>query len=273
MSDNRVNCRENSSSRRENICIDTNRILDSCKDKDCFEDTRVFLTDFGQELIEKGGNIRVKSTKVVWTDIVTEAVRFNRGFYHITIRFFTRITFEVCACMGKVQEVEGIAVSEKQVVLYGSEGNVNIFRSSDAPNEFCTYGSGGETQTTNKPTVVVEVVDPIVLSVDIKKDCERKTCCCCCNASEIPLNVCSCVNGTISDSDHYDKKLYATLGFFSVVRIERPSQMIVNAAEYSVPDKVCPKVEDDSPCELFAKMAFPINEFSPPSLCDLKKYD
>jgi hypothetical protein len=27
------------------VCVETNRILDSCRDQDCFENVRVFLTD------------------------------------------------------------------------------------------------------------------------------------------------------------------------------------------------------------------------------------
>lgn len=62
-----------------------------------------------------------------------------------------------------------------------------------------------------------------------------------------------------------NRGLYVSLGFFSVVRIERPSQFIISASEYSVPDKVCQEAEEDDPCKLFAKMSFPVNEFSPPS--------
>ena len=50
-------------SRCDQICIDTMRILDSCRDKDCYEDVRCYLTDFGQEIIEKSGNIRVKNKR------------------------------------------------------------------------------------------------------------------------------------------------------------------------------------------------------------------
>ena len=118
MPENKLNGREGANfPRRESVIIDTNRVLDCCKDKDCFEDTRVMLTDYGQEILEKSGSIRVLSTKVVWTDIVVDPVKFNRGFYQVTIRFFTKITLEACVCVGKSQELEGIAVTEKKVVL------------------------------------------------------------------------------------------------------------------------------------------------------------
>ena len=63
-----------------------------------------------------------------------------------------------------------------------------------------------------------------------------------------------------------ENNLYVSLGFFSIVRIERPAQYLVNVAEYCIPDKECVQTEDDDPCSLFRGMAFPVNEFYPPSL-------
>lgn len=266
MSENKLSSREcGNFARKESVIIDTNRILDSCKDKDCFEDVKVMLTECGQEVLEKCGSIRVVSTKVIWSDIVVDPVKFNKGFYQISIRFFTKITLEACVAPGRSQEIDGIAVTEKKVVLYGSEGNVNIFRSSRMQNEFCTWGSGGETVSSNKPSVVVEVVDPIALSVKvIEKGCGGCRCSCC-GVDEVPTAVLNYINGNLCDPSMGNRGLYVSLGFFSVVRIERPSQFIISASEYSVPDKVCQAAEENDPCKLFAKMSFPVNEFSPPS--------
>ena len=51
---------------KKDICIDALRILDSCKDKDCFEDTPVLLTDFGQVSIKmaKEQNLSLNSAKI-----------------------------------------------------------------------------------------------------------------------------------------------------------------------------------------------------------------
>lgn len=246
----------------ENVCIDCNRILDSCRDKDCFEDVRVFLTGSGQEIIEKTGSVKVKSTKVVWTCLDLEPVQFNRGFYQITVRFYTRICFEACVCPGKTQEFDGIAVTEKKIILYGSEGNVNIFRSEPGKDCFCDSIPAGEKGGSNAPTVVCEVTDPIALSV---KCAREEKCCCCCCPEDIPKNVCECLSSVLCDDDDRYKKLYVTLGFFSVVRIERPCQYMINATEYTIPDKVCIESTDDDPCAAFAKMSFPVSEFYPPS--------
>ncbi len=61
---------------------------DSCRDRDCYENARVYLTDMGQELIENTGQVRVKECCIAWTYIGIDPVQFNRGFYAITIRFF-----------------------------------------------------------------------------------------------------------------------------------------------------------------------------------------
>ncbi len=250
----------------ETVCIDCNRILDSCRDKDCFEDVRVYITGFGQEIIEKTSNIKVKSTKVVWTCLDLESVQFNRGFYQITVRFHTRICFEACVCPGKVQEFDGIAVAEKKIILYGSEGNVNIFKSEAGNQCFCEKPTYSEKCNTNAPTVVCEVTDPIALSVKVAR--EDRSCCCCC-IDDIPKHVCDCLSSCLCDDDENCKKLYVTLGFFSVIRIERPCQYMINASEYTIPDKVCIESTDDDPCATFAKMSFPVNEFYPPSYKDM----
>jgi len=246
------------------VCIDCNHILDSCKDKDCFEDVKVFLTGIGQDLIEKSSSIRVKSTKVIHTSLSVEPVQFNRGFYQVFIRFYTKLCFEACVCPGKTQEFEGIAVTDKQVILYGSEGNVRIFKSDPCSSGFCTE-LNNENCSTNLPTAVCEVVDPIALSVKVAAPDKCKCVCCCC-VDDIPENVCCSVNGCLC-GDTYDdcKQLLVSLGFFSVVRIERPGQYLINAAEYCVPDKECVTASDSDPCAIFMQMEFPTAEFCPPS--------
>ena len=72
------------------------------------------------------------------------------------------------------------------------------------------------------------------------------------------------VDGMLTDGRDGCKRLFVTLGFFSVIRIERPGQYLINATEYSVPEKECVSGDEEDPCAVFEKMAFPVNEFSPP---------
>ena len=97
-----ADCRNTISDRgRENYGLDVNRILDSCRDKDCYADTRVYLTDCGQDIIERCSSIRVKDACITGADIDVEPVQFNRGFYSVLIRFYIRITAEAGLCPGR----------------------------------------------------------------------------------------------------------------------------------------------------------------------------
>ena len=270
MSDNRFpcSCSDKGPLKTETVCIDTNRVLDSCRDRDCFEDVKVLLTGFGNEIIEHTANIRAKSAHIAWTQITIDPIKFNRGFYSVNIRFYLKITFEACICSGRSQEFEGIAVLEKNVVLFGGESNVSIYKSSPDANDFCAIPElccG----TKNVPIAVVEVVDPIILNTKIletKPDC---SCCCCC-IDEFPKAVTSRINGMLCDRNAGEKYLAVSVGIFSVIRIVRPAQYLINATEYAVPDKECVAADSEDPCCVFNAMPFPIGEFSPgghPAAC------
>ena len=267
MADNKSSCL-NSFGNKENVCIDTNRILDSCRDKDCFEDVKVFLNAYGREIIENATSVRAKCTKILAANINVEPVQFNRGFYQIYIKYFVKVVCEACIGMGRSREFEGLAVCEKNVILYGSEGNVSIFKSEMGLANTISCGCN-TTMSTNLPTVAVEVIDPVVLNAKIAEP-NQCCCCCCCTPDEVPEPLTELFGGSFDDTDG-NKNLYVSLGFFSVIRIERPGQYIVSATEFSVPDKECVMTQPDDPCQAFAKMAFPINEFSPPSLSCSKR--
>ena len=251
------------------LCISCNRILDSCRDKDCFEDVRVYLTDCGQEIVEKTGSVRIKCARIVWTQLLPEPLQFNRGFYSVNVRFYVKITAEACVCPGKTQEIEGIAACEKKVILYGGEGSTSVFRSSPEENGFCTPLPSYEDKDcceTNYPSAVCEVADPVVLDARILERKEHRKCCCCCCVDEIPEKVCRIAAGNLTDTYDDGKILVVTMGFFSVIRLERPGQFVISGSEYCVPEKECVSPEENDPCALFRRMSFPVGEFctSPP---------
>ena len=261
MADNKFPCAPICSSGKETVCIETNRILDSCRDRDCYEDVRVFLTDFGYEMLERTNSIRVKHACIAYTSIHIDPVPFNRGFYTVHIRYYVKLDLEACIGGGRGQEIDGVAVLEKKVVLYGSESCVNIFKSNPDASDYCAEPTPCG-QSRNVPVAVVEVVDPIVLGVGVKEKDKCHCCCCCC---DIPEQVCAYLGGNLADHDA-DRYLTVSLGIFSVVRIVRPAQYLVEATEYCVPDKECVAHEEDDPCCMFRGMPFPVSEFCPPSL-------
>ena len=158
---NRFSCgiSDKNISKNETVCIEANRILDSCRDRDCFEDVKVVLTDFGNEIIEHTTNVRAKNACIAWTYIGIDPVRFNRGFYSVIIKFYVKITFEACLCGGKSQEFEGMAVLEKRVILYGSESNVSIFKSVGDGSDFCATPELC-CASKNVPTAIVDSIVP-----------------------------------------------------------------------------------------------------------------
>ena len=88
--------------RRENVCIDSYRILDSCKDKDCFEDTKLMLTDYAQEVIDKSSSVRVAATEILWSDIpyrLSGSTRaFTRSAFAFIPRCFLKRVFVLARC-------------------------------------------------------------------------------------------------------------------------------------------------------------------------------
>ncbi len=89
-------------------------------------------------------------------------------------------------------------------------------------------------------------------------------CCCCCGENDLPEAVaCSLDAPLMLDDDNKSGKRYLTvsLGLFSVVRIVRPAQLLVQASEFCIPEKECCPVEEDDPCCVFRNMPFPVGEF------------
>ena len=56
---------------------------------------------------------------------------------------------------------------------------------------------------------------------------------------------------------------------FSIIRLERDTQLTIPAYDYLVPDKECPgNNDDDDPCALFGRIPFPSEEFFPPDVVE-----
>lgn len=263
MPDNRFSC--GPAFGKENVAIEASRILDSCKDRDCFENVRVFLTEYGSQIIERTNTVRVKHACISETYIGLDPVQFNRGFFAVNIRFYVKLTFEACVAVGHSQEFDGIAVLEKKVILYGGESNVSVYKSLSADMGFCAMPEPSRCEK-NLPTATVEAVDPIVLDVNIFENPRECTCCCCC--CDIPENITGRLAGNLIDDDTSTNTRYlaVSLGIFSVVRITRLTQYLISAQEYCIPDKECVTNQKDDPCSVFKSMAFPTQEFCTGSL-------
>ncbi|MEG1593530.1 MAG: hypothetical protein RR350_03890, partial [Oscillibacter sp.] len=115
----------------------------------------------------------------------------------------------------------------------------------------------------NLPIAVVETVDPIVLDAKIVECCNRRECDC--DLCEVPSFVNDCFGGELSSGDD-SRRIYITLGQFSLVRLERDTQILIPVYDYCLPEKECAGGSPgEDPCCLFRNIAFPVSEFFPPN--------
>ncbi|MCR5353258.1 MAG: hypothetical protein K6D98_03035 [Clostridiales bacterium] len=245
----------------KSTCINVEKIYDSARDKDCIEDLRVFLDQNGQSAIDHATSIRSKCADVIWANIAVSDVAFNRGYFAVDIRFYFRICFEATIPYSQSQEFCGIAVYDKQIVMFGSEGNVGIFTS-----DFCNNnlpGTPSVKYSTNLPKVVLEVATPICLAIKlVDRTCRFGLCCC--SPEQIPESICTAC-GVFPTEEFGLKCLYVSLGVFSMIRMQRPVSLLINAADYCIPDKTSNVLSETDPCSVFNNMSFPTCEFYPPT--------
>lgn len=155
--------------------------------------------------------------------------------------------------------VEGLCVFDKRAILFGSEGSAKIFSSK--------FRSGEPDipmlRRSNLPEAVVEAVDPIVLDARlVESGCSRRDCDC--DLCEVPPAISQCFGGELCGGDE-GRRIYITLGQFSIVRLERDSQLLVPVYDYCMPEKECSCGSTDDPCSLFRNINFPVGEFFPPN--------
>lgn len=88
-------CCGNTGEIKEAVCIDAYRVYDSCGDKDCLEDLKVYFCGPAQGMIDRASNVRIKDADVITVYIDLEPVPFHRGFYSVDMTFFFDIEIEV----------------------------------------------------------------------------------------------------------------------------------------------------------------------------------
>ena len=95
---------------REAVCIHTKKIYDSCRDKDCIEDLRVYPTRASQAVIDRALSVRGGRAELLQAYIDVEPASYNRGFYSVDIRYYYRITAEAFVGGSRPAEICGLAV-------------------------------------------------------------------------------------------------------------------------------------------------------------------
>ena len=253
----------------QTMSIHTRKITDSCRDKDCIEDLRVYLTCGSQQLLDSAANVRVRSAELIHTYIDVEPVAFDRNHYCIDITFYYRILADAVVGSCRPTTLYGLAVFSKRAVLCGEDSRAHIFRSD---TRLCRP-DGPTIGATNRPTAIVEVLEPMVLGSKIRDVCE------CASepvTAQIPDGICAAFDEELVLSGG-QRRLFVTLGQFSIVRLERDAQLVIPVLDYSIPTKECCDASGggcctEDPCEMFSRIPFPTRQFSPDN-CDGRPCD
>ena len=246
---------------REALSIHTRKITDSCRDKDCIEDLRVYLTRCSQAILDSSATAKVRCADLIYSYIDVEPVAFDRNHYCIDVTFYYRILADAIVNGSRPTTLQGLAVFTKRAVLCGEDSRAHIYRSNTRLGRF----DGPSTLFANLPTAIVEVLDPMVLSSKVK---ETDPCSC----ETVNVQIPDCIRELFEDPlvlSGGSRQLLVTLGQFSIIRLERDAQIVVPFVDYAIPTKECTDTgcSEEDPCEMFSQIPFPTQQFTPTG-CD-----
>lgn len=265
---------------REAVCVQVEKIYDSCSEKDCIEDAKVFCLP--PSIVNAAINVKVRKAEVV--DVVTdiEPVPFKRGFYTVDMKFFILVTLDVLTRNGYIDPAPiGLVLFDKKVMLFGSEGEIKIFKSHFVENEM-DIPEYSTLQQDNLPIAKVEVAEPIALNARIQS-IEDKLFDDVLNVKieNLPHHVVKRLGDRTKleaqereqEERHLvlPQRIVVTLGLFSIIKLVRFVQLRVPAFGFCVPHKECVASTEENPCDLFEKIEFPIDEFFPPQVSEFSE--
>lgn len=260
---------------REAVCIQVEKIYDSCREKDCIENAPVLFRPGVQRLIDCAINVKVRKANVIDVYADIEEVPFKKGFYTVDIKYFILVTVDFFIPNGPrpglvdIVTRKGLVLFDKKVILFGSEGGVKIFKSFFDERTDGTH----KLQQDNLPISKVEVAEPIALNARFAEVEENHKHCHC--VDQMPRNIVDLLDddeiGNVSDENdsrhhhhHTTKIVEATLGIFSIIKLARFVQLLIPAFDFCLPNRECIASTEENPCELFDTIEFPLNEFFPP---------
>ena len=140
---------------QEALSIHTRKITDSCRDKDCIEDLRVFLTRNSQNTLDTCAGAKVRCAELLYTYIDVEPAAFDGHHYCVDATFYYRILADAVIGTGRPVTLHGVAVFSKRAVLCGEYSKAHIYTSDTRLGR----PDGLTRISANYPTAVVEVTD------------------------------------------------------------------------------------------------------------------
>ncbi len=139
---------------------------------------------------------------------------------------------------------------DKRTILFGSEGTAKVFDSAACGELTAGLLLGSH---------------PILLSAGLCNVCDRPACGEP-TLAEVPAGIQAAFDEPISLDNGTVRRVYLTLGQFSILRLERDTQLLIPVYDYCVPSKECACERCDAdPCEIFQQVTFPVGQFFPPA--------
>ena len=243
---------------REAVCIHTKKIFSSCRDKDCIEDLRFYPTQSAQQVLAAAQGIRGGSARLLYTFVDVEPVNFNRGYYTVDMRFYYKITLQALSGSTRYTEVDGLATFGKRVILCGGESGAKIFSSEPVADELDVQLD----LTADLPTAYVEVIDPLLLSASFADNCHYVPGV----LTGVPEGILAAFDEPLVLDEAQSRRVCVSLGQFSIVRLERDTQLLIPVFDYCIPTDECTVAgigSAEDPCSVFADVDFPMDSFFP----------
>ncbi len=240
---------------RQTVCISTGKIMDACRDQDCMEHVAVYLTSQSQDALEGATTVKARCADLLYADVSVEPLGFRDGYYCVNIQYYYRIIVDTVLCAVRPASIYGLATVSKRVSLFG--GCAEALR----------FTSHGDRTCSEVPVAVVEALPPTILGARIVDlcQCRKEEPRCCALGEGLP----EAVSGAFDDElvmGGMNRQLQVTLGQFSLVRLERQTQLQIPAYDYCIPEKVCCDGDcccQENPCEAFCSTEFPVDAFFP----------
>ena len=241
---------------REAVCVSTRKIMDACRDQECMEDVAVYLTSESQEVFETATTVKARCAELLYADVNVDPLNYREGYYCVNIQYYYRIIADAVLCAVRPAAIYGLAMVTKRVTLFGGEETARRFSSNPIDNVGC------------QPVAVVEAVDPTVLQIRISEYChcskgEARRCLC--RDAGLPEAVANAFDDELVMSGA-SRQLLVTLGQFSIVRLERDTQLLIPSYDYCLPQQACCDGDcgcQENPCEAFSNAEFPVEAFFP----------
>ncbi len=219
------------------------------------ENLTVYLTQESQETLECATSVKARSAELLYAEVGVEPIHYQDDYYCVSIQYYYRIIADAVLCAVRPASIYGLATFNKRVTLFGGEEGARVF------------GSTGAATSGKLPDAVVEAIDPVILQASIQEVCQCQRPACSCQSTALPETVAEAFDDELVLTGQ-NRLLTVTLGQFSLIRLERQTQLLIPSYDYCMPEKACTDQGcgvPENPCEAFSRMQFPVQAFFPQS--------